>query len=164
MRRVRVGCLAVTVAFLLAAPLLAQDRFPEVEYISGKAGFAKKVKGVLTVDQKAVSFSDGKGATLFSIPMAEVDKAAAGTEREEGSFGRKMALGIFASKTQEYLQVESHNASGAEGVVFKVKKKAGPGMAAKINFWALLARAPAAEPAKEPAVPAEPPPGESPAT
>jgi hypothetical protein len=158
MRGLRVGCLAATAAILLTSPVFSQDRFAEVEYVSGKAGFAKKVKGFLTLDQKAVSFSDRKGETLFSIPMAEIDKAAAGTEHEEGSFGRKMALGIFASKTQEYLNVESHNGSGAEGVVFKVKKKAGPGMATKINFWALLAKASAPEPANEPAVPAEPPP------
>ena len=74
MGRVRVGCHAVTAAFLLAMPVRAQDRFPE--WILGRG-------------------------------------------------------------------------------------KAGPGMAAKINFWALLARAAAAEPAKESAVPAEPPPGEA---
>jgi len=88
--------------------------------------------------------------------MAEIDKADAGTQREDGSFGRKLALGIFASKTEEYLQIESHDASGAEGVVFKVKKKTGAGMAAKIAFWSGKAKAPVAEQEPTPP-PAEPP-------
>jgi len=123
-----------------------------------KAGFAKKVKGQLTIDETAVGFTDEKGKLLFSIPMAEIDKAEAGTQREEGSFGRKMALGIFASKTEEYLQIESHDSNGAEGVVFKVKKKTGAGMAAKIAFWSGKAKAPATEQVSKPAPPAEPPP------
>jgi len=108
----------------------------KVEYVSGKAGFEKKVKGHLTIDEKEVRLDDGKGRLVFTIPIDIVDKATAGTEHEGGSFGRKMALGIFASKDQEYLQIETHTSSSAEVVVFKVKKKTGPGMAAKINFWA----------------------------
>ncbi|HEY6547765.1 MAG TPA: hypothetical protein VI589_07655, partial [Vicinamibacteria bacterium] len=60
MRKVRVGCLAVAAVFLLALPVRAEDRFPEVEYISGKAGFEKKVKGVLTLDQKVSASATGR--------------------------------------------------------------------------------------------------------
>jgi hypothetical protein len=150
--------LLVACALLVAGPAVAADSFGNVEYISGRAGFAKKVKGQLTVGEKDVSFADEKGKVLFSIPMVEIDKAEAGAQREEGSFGRKMALGIFASKTEEYLHVASHSATGAEAVVFKVKKHTGAGMATKITFWAGKAKAPAAEPPPPPPPPAEPPP------
>jgi opacity protein-like surface antigen len=154
--------IVVVWAVALAAAGLAADSFPEVEYLSGKAGFAKKAKGQLTVDEKAVSFADQKGKPLFSIPMAEIDKSDSGTQREEGSFGRKMALGIFASHTDEFLTIQTHNTAGAEGLVFKVKKKTGAGMAAKINFWSGKAKAAAAEPPPDapPQKPAEPPPND----
>jgi hypothetical protein len=152
----------VACTLLLAGFAAAADSFREVEYISGKAGFAKKVKGQLTIDEKEVSFTDQKGKTLFSIPVAEIDKAEAGTQREEGSFGRKMALGIFASKTEEYLHIESHNDAGAEAVVFKVKKKTGPGMAAKVMFWAGKAKASAAPAAATTEPPPPPPPTDPP--
>jgi hypothetical protein len=139
----------------LAVPAAAQDRFEGVEYISGRAGMAKKVKGQLTIDEHAVSFGDSKGKPLFSIPMAEIDKAEAGAQHEEGSFGRKMALGIFAGKNVEYLQLQTHNATSAEGLVFKVKKQTGAGMAAKVNYWS--GKAHGAMPAAAPASPPQPP-------
>jgi hypothetical protein len=145
----------VASALLGVGVAVAADSFKDVQYVSGKAGFAKKVSGVLTIDEHAVSFSDEHGKPLFSIPMADIDKSEAGTQREDGSFGRKMALGIFASHTDEFLQVQTHNAAGAEGVVFKVKKQTGAGMAAKINYWS--GKAKAADPN---AKPAEPPPND----
>jgi hypothetical protein len=146
----------------LAGFAVAADSFRNVEYISGRAGLEKKVKGQLTIDETEVRFTDEKGKHLLSIPMAEIDKAEAGTQREEGSFGRKMALGIFASKTEEYLHVESHNDAGAEAVVFKVKRNTGPGMATKIMFWAGKAKTPAVDDAPSTAPPPAPPPIEPP--
>jgi len=146
--------LFVASALALAVPAPAQDRFEGVEYISGRAGMAKKVKGQLTIDEHAVSFGDAKGKPLFSIPIGEIDKAEASDQREEGSFGRKMALGIFASKNVEYLQLQTHNAGGAEGLVFKVRKQTGAGMAAKINFWSGKAHGVSPE---APATPPQPP-------
>ena len=137
---------------------IGADSFRDVEYISGKAGFEKKVKGQLTIDEKSASFSDEKGGVIFSIPMTEIDKAEAGDQREEGSFGRKMALGIFASKTEEYLHIDSHTQTGAEAVVFKVKKHTGPGMATKVMFWAGKAKAPAGPPSRRPSAAPPPPP------
>jgi hypothetical protein len=154
----RGGWLLVSCVLLPCGTAVGADTFRDVEYISGKAGFEKKIKGLLTIDEKSVSFSSEKGELLFSIPMPEVDKADAGAQREEGSFGRKMALGIFASKTEEYLHVESHTQSGAEAVVFKVKKNTGPGMATKVMFWAGKAKSPAAPPAEQSAEAAAPPP------
>jgi hypothetical protein len=150
-RRLLVGC-----TLLLAGSAVAAESFRDVEYISGRAGLEKKAKGQLTVDAKEVTFVNEKGQMLFSIPMATIDKAEAGAQREEGSFGRKMALGIFASHTEEYLHVDSHTDTGAEAVVFKVKKNTGIGMATKIMFWA--AKTPATEPAATTAPPPPPPP------
>jgi hypothetical protein len=123
-------------AILVALPAWAADSFPDTEYVSGKAGFTQKIKGTLTVDDTMVKFQDKDGREVFSLPMASVVKASNSKEHDEGSFGRKMALGIFASKTEEFLQIDTKSDNGAEAVVFKTKKKMSPGMAAKINFYA----------------------------
>lgn len=122
--------------FLLASPALCGDSFPGTEYVSGKGGFASKAKGTLFIEDNEARFMTESGGVLFSIPMAGVIKASASREHDEGSFGRKAALGVFASKTEEFLQIESRSEQGAEAVVFKCKKKTSPGMAAKINFLA----------------------------
>ena len=122
------------VAVLLAVPALAGDTYPNTEYVSGKSGFNEKIKGTLTVDENAVTFLDKAGREVFSVPMAAIVNASNSKEREEGSFGRKMALGVFASKTEEFLQVDTKSDTGAEAIVFKTKKKMSPGMAAKINY------------------------------
>jgi hypothetical protein len=124
------------VGFLLASPALCGDSFPGTEYVSGKGGFQNKVKGTLLIEESEVRFMTDGGGLAFAIPMTAVVKASESKERDEGSFGRKAALGIFASKTEEFLQVESKSETGAEAVIFKCKKKTAPGMAAKINFFA----------------------------
>jgi hypothetical protein len=116
-----------------ALPLLAGESFPDIEYITGKAGVNDKVKGSLVLDEKGIRFNDKKQHAVFSIPIEQVVKATQSREREEGSFGRKMALGIFASKNAEYLRVETRTPEGAEVLVFKTKKERSPGIAAKIN-------------------------------
>jgi len=121
-------------AVLWALPLWAADTFPDVEYFTGKAGFNQKVKGFLVVDDKEVRFNDKKGSNIFVIPLENVVEATRSREHEEGSFGRKMALGIFASKNAEYLRIETKSPQGAEVLVFKTKKEQSPGIAAKINF------------------------------
>jgi hypothetical protein len=122
-------------AVLAAVPAMAGDTYPNTEYVSGKGGFNQKIKGTLTVDENAVTFQDKAGREVFSVPMAAVVSASNTKERDEGSFGRKMALGIFASKTEEFLQVDTKTDTGAEAIVFKTKKKMSPGMAAKINYY-----------------------------
>jgi len=119
---------------LLSLPALAQDSFKDVEYITGKEGFEKKIKGVLWLDDEEIRFTDKKGKAVFTIPLAAVTEVEASSEREEGSFGRKLALGIFASKNQEYLYIDTETEETAEVVVFKCKKKTAGGTAAKINF------------------------------
>jgi len=110
--------------------------------IPGKAGFNQKVKGMLVVDEKEVRFADKNGNTVFSVPIPDVVDATRSREREEGSFGRKMALGIFASKNAEYLRLETKSATGAEVIVFQTKKEKSPGIAAKIKFQRDAAKPP----------------------
>ena len=69
-----------------------------------------------------------------------------------------MKMKGVAAKTDEYLTIESHNAGGAEGVVFKVKKNTGTGMATKIGYWAGKAKAPATEVLQAPPAQEPPPP------
>ena len=130
----------IRAAFLTAilfAPALAsaQDTFPGTEYVTGKAGFEKKIKGTLIVEEKEVRFADKNGKTIFSIPMEHIATASDSKENEEGGVGRKLALGVFASKTEEFLEVHTQTADSAEAIVFKCKKKTSPGIAAKINFY-----------------------------
>jgi hypothetical protein len=106
---------------LLAAPALCGDSFPGTEYVSGKSGYQNKVKGTLVVEETEVRFVAGNGTAVFTIPIADVVKAGASREHDDGSFGRKMALGIFAGKTEEFLEVQTHSGKGAEAVVFKCK-------------------------------------------
>lgn len=151
---------AVTLGFalglLVAQPLSAADVFPDTEYISGKGGFAQKIKGTLSIEESQVRFANKNGQEVFVIPIASVKQATNSKERDEGSFGRKAMLGIFASKTEEFLQVDTEASGGAEAVVFKTKKKMSPGMAAKINFYAAKLRDAAA--AQAPPSPAPPQP------
>jgi hypothetical protein len=132
----------VLVGLALASPAVGGDSFPGTEYVSGKGGLQNKVKGTLVVEENEVRFQAASGAVVFSIPMTNVVKASDSKERDEGSFGRKAALGIFASKTEEFLQVDTKSEQGAEAVIFKCKKKTAPGMAAKINFFAKLKEQP----------------------
>jgi len=122
-------------ALLLALPVLGQETYPGTEYISGKAGFNKKMKGTLIISEHELRFQDKKGQQIFTIPMDKVTRASNSKERDEGGFGRKMMLGLFSSKTEEFLEVESRSPQGAEAVVFKTKKKQSPGMATKINYY-----------------------------
>jgi hypothetical protein len=121
--------------FVLASSAFGGDAFPGTEYVSGKGGFANKVKGTLLIEDSEVRFSSESGGVLFSIPMTGVVKASNSREHDGGSFGRKAALGVFASRTEEFLQVEARSDQGAEAVVFKCKKQTSPSMAAKINFF-----------------------------
>ena len=90
--------------FLLAPAITqAQDVFPDVEYISGKDGFPDKIKGELIVSDSAVVFARKTGETLFTIPIASLTQASNNTEENPGSTGRKLLLGIFANKKEEFV-------------------------------------------------------------
>ena len=130
----RMGMALVSVVFLTATPLVASDVFPDVEYVSGRGGLDHKVKGTLMLDERGVTLKDKNGAEVFSLPIKSVTAASSSVNRDEGSFGRKMALGIFASKTEEFLTVHTEGPQGAEAIMVKCKKHTSQGMADKIQF------------------------------
>lgn len=110
---------------LSAAPLRAE----------GAASCATGRTGRTALALSSPVFKDKNGAQIFVIPMKSITNVTNVSETDSGSFGRKMALGIFASKTEEFLTVTSESPDGAEAIVFKCKKKTSPGMVAKIQFY-----------------------------
>jgi hypothetical protein len=138
MRNVAVCLVAVWFAATSAAIAQRIEQttavYPDTEYVSGKAGFDRKIKGQLVIDENTIVFNGADGNVIFAIPMETVISASSEVETDPGSFGRKFALGVFASKREEFLTVRAHTPAGAEAVVFKGKKKTTPGMVAKINF------------------------------
>jgi hypothetical protein len=131
---------AVAIGMLMASAASAQTEqnasvYPNTEYISGKQGFAKPVKGQLVIQEQEITFKESNGNVVFTIPMVSVVSASDEVETDPGSFARKALLGVFASKREEFLTVEVHTPNGAEAVVFKGKKKTAAGMAAKIQFY-----------------------------
>ncbi len=122
---------------LTLAPLSAlAESFPDVEYTSGHAGLDHKVKGTLTIDDQSVSFQDKNGTAVFTLPIKTVTSASSSVNHDEGSFGRKVALGIFASKTEEFLTIHTEGPQGAEALMLKCKKHTSQGIADKIQYQA----------------------------
>jgi hypothetical protein len=134
----RRATLFVAATLLMPAAAWAQETatYPDVEYISGKSGVPQKMKGDLVIAPDEIVFKDKKGNKAFSIPTKNVVSASGAVEHDPGSFGRKAALGVFASKREEFLTVKTSTPEGAEAVVFKTKKKTAEAMAAKIEFFA----------------------------
>jgi hypothetical protein len=129
----------VAAGLLVAGVATAQESvetvvYRDTEYVSGKTGFGKKIKGQLVLQEQEVSFRDNDGNKVFGIPIKAVKEVSNSVETDPGSFGRKMALGVFASKREEFLTVKTESPEGAEAVVFKCKKKTSEGMTAKIQF------------------------------
>ncbi len=121
---------------LICAPGFAQEAsFPDTEYISGKSGFPNKVKGVLVIREDGVQLRDNRGGLVITIPTTSITAVSNNVETDPGSFGRKMALGFFASKREEYLTIKTETEQGAEAIVFKCKKKTSEDISAKIDFF-----------------------------
>lgn len=115
--------------------LAAQDSFPEVEYIAGKDGFAKKEKGALTLTSTDIVFTDKRGHTIFEIPLASITDVNNDTQVRDASVGSKLLWGDFAgSRKQEFVRVTSESDSTAEGIEFKVKQGTSANVVAKIRF------------------------------
>jgi hypothetical protein len=119
---------------LLAPAAVAQEGFPNIEYINGKAGFPEKIKGQLILTPTELSFTSKDGAAVFSIPLSEVKDVSNSVEENPGSTGRKLLLGIFANKKEEFVYITTETAAAAEALVFKTKNKMSPGIVAKIRF------------------------------
>jgi hypothetical protein len=116
------------------APLAAQEIFPNVEYVSGHEGYRDKVKGQLELSDSSLRFASRKGVEIFAIPLAQIRQLTNSMETNPGSFGRKLALGIFASKKEEFVFVTWESGTATEAIVLKTKDKASPGIVAKVRF------------------------------
>jgi hypothetical protein len=126
---------------LFASPAWADETFPDVEYISGKAGFAKKIKGTLTLGATDLRFTGKDATSVFTIPLAEITEASNSVEQNPGSTGAKIMLGIFASKKEEFVYITTETSAAAEALVFKVKNKTSPAIVAKLKFQLKQAKA-----------------------
>ena len=122
------------VALLSPAAVRAQDTFPGIQYISGRAGVAEKIKGSLVLTASQLRFNNEKGDSVFVIPLSIVKEVTNSVEQNPGSTGAKIMLGVFASKKEEFLYVNTETSKAAEALVFKCKNKTSPAMLAKIRF------------------------------
>ena len=136
---------AVILVWPTTAALAAAQTAYEVEYIQGHAGLHQKVKGRLLIDTNTVAFNGKDGLQIMAVPMSEIIEVSNSFQNDPGSFGRKLALGIFASRRAEYLYVNSRSSDQVEVLVFKTKKNMSPEMVAKIRHR--IAPPPAATPA-----------------
>lgn len=132
------AALAALAMLVTPASLLAQDMFPNVEYLAGKAGWKDKKKGTLLVSDTEVRFVSGKGELYFAVPMASIREVSNSLDRQDASVGKKLAFGMFAkSKKEETVVITAATEGDAEAIVFKVNEKnVAPGIVAKIKLRA----------------------------
>jgi hypothetical protein len=123
------------VAMLVPSVAHAQDVFPGVQYISGHAGLTQKIKnGTLVLTATQLRFKNEKGDSVLVLPLPIIKSVSNSVEQNPGSTGAKLMLGVFASKKEEFLYVNTETADAAEALVFQVKNKTSPAMVAKIQF------------------------------
>ncbi len=136
----------------------AQEAYPGAEYISGRSSITKKVRGTLLLSATQLRFASDKGETLIVVPFETIKEVSNSVETDPGSTGAKIMLGVFASKKEEFLYVNTETADAAEALVFKCKNKTSPGILAKVRFqMKKINEAAAAKAAKESAAPPAPP-------
>jgi len=111
-------------AATIAAPAQAwaQEVFQDVEYIQGRTGFPNKIKGKLVLTATELKFVKND-STLFTIPLETVKDVTNWLTTDPGGVGRKLLLGAFSSKREEFLYVNTESPERAEAIVFKCHKK-----------------------------------------
>ncbi len=111
-------------AATIAAPAQAwaQEVFQDVEYIQGRTGFPDKIKGKLVLTATELKFVKND-STLFTIPLETVKDVTNWLTTDPGGVGRKLLLGAFSSKREEFLYVNTESPERAEAIVFKCHKK-----------------------------------------
>jgi hypothetical protein len=124
-----VGLLLATTA----SAVQAQTVYPDVEYVQGREGMPDKVKGELAIGDSTIVFAAKDGRELISVPIDQVTEVTNSFQTDPGSFGRKLAFGIFASRKSEYLYVNTETPDRVEVLVFKTKKNMSPDMMARIR-------------------------------
>ena len=124
---------AIGIALLLSSGRAGgADSFPDTQYLSGKAGFTRKIDGTLVIDSKEIRFTEKKDQIVFRIPMTDVIRAGQNTTWRE----YPMTPG-----TREYLEVEAKSGETTETIVFRTRRHQSAAMAAKIEFYREKARA-----------------------
>ena len=108
-------------AATIAAPAQAwaQEVFEDVEYIQGRTGFPNKIKGKLVLTATELKFVKND-STLFTIPLETVKDVTNWLTTDPGGVGRKLLLGAFSSKREEFLYINTESPERAEAIVFKV--------------------------------------------
>src|SRR4051812_13067672 len=96
----------------------AADTF-KVEYVSGKAGFGKKIKGQLIIGEQTLSLVRDKDETVFTIPLTAVVKASDEVQNNTGGMGRKLMLGSLSNRSEGFLYLSTETESAAEAITFK---------------------------------------------
>src|SRR6266568_7667956 len=138
-------------AAIVALPVgvWAQEVFPDVEYIQGRTGFPEKIKGKLVIQETGLTFFTKHDSTVFTVPLATIKDVTNSLQTDPGSVGRKLMLGMFASKREEFLYLNTETSERAEAIVFKChKKNTSPDMMAKIKFQMTKAKSAPADTTK----------------
>jgi hypothetical protein len=131
---------AVAICILMGTAASAQKHYPatvypETQYVSGKEGFTRSIKGQLVIDEHEIAFRQNDGTAVFAISMKSVLAVSNRVETDPGSVGRKALLGVFATRREEFLTVSAHGPNGTETIVFKAKRKTSDGMVGKVQFY-----------------------------
>ena len=126
----------LSLVIFAARPSLAaaQDKFDNVEYVSGHGGMEEKVKGVLVIGD-SLTFTKRDGKPVFSVPLTAITDITNQTDIRDASVGKKILFGGFSgSRKQDFVNVTYETDKTAEGLVFKVKQGTATGLLAKLKF------------------------------
>src|SRR5947199_5820188 len=115
--------LATAATVALPIGVWAQDVFPDVEYIQGRTGFPEKIKGKLVIQDTGLTFVTKNDSTVFRVPIATIKDVTNSLQTDPGSVGRKLMLGMFASKREEFLYLNTETPDCAEAIDYKCHKK-----------------------------------------
>ncbi|PYQ08826.1 MAG: hypothetical protein DMF82_00630 [Acidobacteria bacterium] len=117
---------AIGVALLVSTgSVRGAESFADTQYLSGRAGFTRKIEGILVIDDKEIRFTEKKGRLVFRVPMQDVIRAGQNTTWRE----YPMTPG-----TREYLEVEATFGETTETILFRTRRHQSAAMAAKIEF------------------------------
>ena len=88
MRRTRLIAVAIGLLMLSAAAAAYTQQtgsaYPDTEYISGKDGFPKPIKGQLVIRESEITFEGQNGNRLFTIPIRSVVSVSNLVETDPG--------------------------------------------------------------------------------
>src|SRR5262245_50960562 len=104
-------------AIAVLSPALAQadEAFHGVQYVSGRSALTQKIKnGTLVLTTTQLRFNSDKGDSIIILPLSIIKSVSNSVEQNPGSTGAKIMLGVFASKKEEFLYVNTETADAAE--------------------------------------------------